>query len=230
MAAAKERPEERPMVIAAVVEALQLRMHAEILSDEKLETMLGADRAALSSHALVNVRVGWNKVPDLDVRATWTWSQVTPVEPSLFALAAMTGERRELTAAEKLVDLGRASVLAVSCGLSVGTICPAQSMGQSNASKLAPTEATAPKAARLARALDHKGFVVVPSEKADDPVELTVDVEVKALGCELQPCEELRLVARLEIAPSPLPLSARFAATFAAGDRVFARDEVAAPR
>lgn len=216
---ARDRPEERDAVLAAVVEGLRLRILVEVMPEEAVAKTLGGDAPVLSSQALVKVRVAWSRLPDLDVSAAWKWNGTEGVEPSFYALAGLTGERRELSAAEKLVDLGRASVLAAACGLSVGTVCPAQALGQSNASKHAPTEAAAPKAARMAHALERSGFVLVPADRSGQPVRLSVDVEVDARLCETPPCGSLRLVASMDVAASDLAVSPQI-------ERVFARERV----
>ena len=102
---------------------------------------------------------------------------------------------------------------------SVGTVCPAQALGQSNASKHAPTEAAAPKAARMAHALERSGFVLVPADRSGQPVRLSVDVDVDARLCETPPCGSLRLVASMDVAASDLAVSPQI-------ERVFARERV----
>jgi hypothetical protein len=219
LGAARDRPEERDAVVGALVDGLRLRIIVEVMPGDMIARTLGADAPVLATQALVKVRVASNHLQDLDVRTAWKWNGIEGVEPSFYALAGLTGERRELSAAEKLVDLGRASVLAASCGLSVGTVCPAQALGQSNASKYAPTEAAAPKAARMAHALERSGFVLVPAGRSGQPVQLSVDVDVDARLCETPPCGSLRLVASMEVAASDLALSA-------GNERVFARERV----
>jgi hypothetical protein len=93
------------------------------------------------------------------------------------------------------------------------------SLGQSNASKHAPSETAAPKAARMARALEGSGFVLVPASRTGQPVQLSVDVDVDARLCETPPCGSLHLVASMEVAASDLALSA-------GAERVFRRERV----
>lgn len=224
------RPSERDAVAAALVEALNLRVVATVMPHDARATLLGDDAALLSHHGLVKVRPVWNEIHGVHTRATWRWNDHEAIAPTLFALAALTGEKRELTPMEKLADLGRATALVAACGVSIGTACPAQSLGPSNASKVVLTEASAPKAARLVRALARSGFVLVPMESADEPVRLTVELGADASTCETAPCGALTLVASMLVPAGPPAVEERVAAFFASREVPFAAPDIALVR
>lgn len=228
---ARDRPEETEMVVDGVVDALKPSLSAEVFPSDAMATLLGEDGALLADYSLVKIDVRLQKVDDLSVRTSWQWNGQDGMAPTLFALSALTGERRELSPGEKLSDLGRTALLGA-CVLSVGTVCPPDARRQTNASKVAPTPASAPRAAHMERALARPGFVLVAHKRDAERVRVTVEIVVHAMSCETPPCGELHLLANVDVAGPPAArLDERFAAYFGPrGERAIARDQIVVQR
>lgn len=224
------RPGERQVVAAAVARASNLRVEVTAMPRDALAKLLGDDAVVLSHHALVKVRVIWDDLPGVHAHATWRWNDQEGSAPTLFALATLTGEKRELTAMEKLADLGRATALVAACGVTIGTACPAQSLGPSNASKVVLTEASATRASRMVRAIGKSGFVLVPVPSADEAVRLTVELGVDASTCDTPPCGSLTLAASMVVPAGSPPVEERVATFFASRAVPFAADQVVLAR